>query len=213
MHYAKKKGGRYVMSQTLENTLLLSTVFIVVTIIGVRYVQKQQKRKLLVGFIVGLLIALVGITFIQGVMLSTQFQHRSSATPLSQTLTNEQFLTRLTYAERFGDSLTIQIDDLQQLAKAKDYHSLQIATNEVSTLLKDRIHSINTLIENENLSSQQTNYLLLYKKGLKQYIDATTQFETITETKTIHALPSASKKLSRGLTTIEQAQVIINSMT
>lgn len=200
------------MSQTLENTLLLGAVFIVVTIIGVRYVQKQQKRKLMAGFIVGLLVSLLGVTFIQGVMLSSQFQHRSTS-QLSQTLTNEQFLTKLTYAERFGDPLTMQMDDLQQLAKTKDFHSLQIATNELSTLLKDRIHSINALIENENLSSQQTNYLLLYKKGLKNYMDATTQFDNITQTKAIHALPTASKKLSQGLATIEQAQVIVNSMT
>ena len=39
------------MSQTLENTLLLGAIFIVVTIFGVRYVQKQQKRKLIAGFI------------------------------------------------------------------------------------------------------------------------------------------------------------------
>jgi len=200
------------MSQTLENTLLLGAIFIVVTIFGVRYVQKQQKRKLITGFIVGLLISLLGVAFIQGAMLSVELQQRST-TPLSQTLTDEQFLAKLTYAERFGDSLTVQIDDLQQLAKAKDFHSLQIATNELSTLLKERIHSINSLIENENLSSQQTNYLLLYKKGLRQYIDATTQFETITETKTIHALPHASKRFSQGLATIEKAQVIINSMT
>lgn len=204
--------GRYVMSQTLENTLLLGAIFIVVTIFGVRYVQKQQKRKLITGFIVGLLISLLGVTFIQGAKLSVELQ-QCSTTPLSQTLTGEQFLAKLTYAERFGDSLTVQIDDLQQLAKTKDFHSLQIATNELSTLLKERIHSINSLIENENLSSQQTNYLLLYKKGLRQYIDATTQFETITETKTIHALPNASKRFSQGLATIEQAQVIINSMT
>lgn len=194
------------MSQTLENTLLLGAVFIVVTIIGVRYVQKQQKRKLMAGFIVGLLVSLLGV------MLSSQFQHRSTS-QLSQTLTNEQFLTKLTYAERFGDPLTMQMDDLQQLAKTKDFHSLQIATNELSALLKDRIHSINALIENENLSSQQTNYLLLYKKGLKNYMDATTQFDNITQTKAIHALPTASKKLSQGLATIEQAQVIVNSMT
>lgn len=198
--------GRYTMSQTLENTLLLGAVFIVVTIIGVRYVQKQQKRKLMAGFIVGLLVSLLGV------MLSSQFQHRSTS-QLSQTLTNEQFLTKLTYAERFGDPLTMQMDDLQQLAKTKDFHSLQIATNELSALLKDRIHSINALIENENLSSQQTNYLLLYKKGLKNYMDATTQFDNITQTKAIHALPTASKKLSQGLATIEQAQVIVNSMT
>ena len=200
------------MSQTFENTLLLGAIFIVVTIIGIHYVQNQQQRKLLSGFIVALLIALVGVTFIQGVMLSAQFQQHSTS-QVSQTLTNEQFLTKLTYAERFGDPLTIPIDDLKQLAKTQDFDSLQTATNELSTLLKERIHSINTLIENENLSSQQTNYLLLYKKGLKQYIDATTQFNSITQTNALHAIPTASKKLSQGLATIEQAQIIVNSMT
>lgn len=200
------------MSQTLENTLLLGAIFIVVTIIGIHYVQKQQKRKLVSGFIVGLLIALIGVAFIQSAMLSASFQ-QNAATPLSQTLTNEQFLTKLTYAERFGDPLTIQIDDLQQLAKTKDFHSLQVSNNELVILLKDRLHSINVLISNENLSSQQTNYLLLYKKGLKQYINATTQFEKIVQTKALHTLPMASKKLAQGLTTIEKAQTIINSMT
>lgn len=203
--------GSFVMNQTVENTLITAAVLVAVNLVGIRYVQKYQRRKLWSGLLTGLFIALLGVTVMQSVMLYKQLDGQSTV-HIPETLTNEQFLAKLTYTERFGDSFTMQVEDLQQLAATKQFDTLQASNEEFATMLAERIQSLNLLIADENLTTQQTNYLILYKKGLTHYADATKQFQKLIQTQNATALSSASKKLASGLTTIERAQVIINSM-
>lgn len=151
-----------------------------------------------------LLIGLCVITGIQAIMIYTTMQQQELSTN-AHMLSNEDFFALLTYDERYGDDLSMQTSELVTLAKKANMDALNDASTDFSNLLEERLISVRTLIQEQNLTTEQTQYLVLYEKGLSHYVKATRHFKQAN-------VQQAKRQLARGVEEIERAQVIVNAM-
>lgn len=167
-------------------------------------IQAKRMTIIIKQLMISLLIALCVITCMQAIMIYTTMQKQ----PLfsnEHSLSNEDFFALLTYDERDGDVLSMQTSQLVTLANKANVNALHEVTNDFSNNLEERLTSIRTLIHDYHLTAQQTQYLMLYEKGLSHYLSATDHLKKAN-------IQQAKRQLLRGLQEIERAQVIINAM-
>lgn len=184
--------------------MILCVAIMLFLMMMIYFIQTRRMKMFMKQLMTSLLIGLCVITGIQAIMIYTTMQKQELSTN-EHMLSNEDFFALLTYDERYGDDLSMQTSELVTLTKKAKLDALNDATTAFSNNLEERLISVRTLIQEQNLTAQQTQYLILYEKGLTHYVKATRHFKQANVQK-------ATQQLLRGGTEIERAQVIINAM-